>query len=221
MTPLDVAAIQYVGSSVISDNGDHIAYTLRIQADPLKENAPAHYQLHVYDIATNRNNAFVTRGSVRAVAFRPGHETITFLNRLDDARLTTLYEIPLAGGEARPLLEHATSIATYDWSPDGKSIAFVAPEETEDNMPNLPYQPEIYEGELTYRRGWVYDTESRERRQCSVDGNVESLLWSPDGTRLIMSVSSSPLVDDHYMEQQLKIVDGTSLKATATIDHAG
>ena len=221
MTPLDVAALKYVGSAVISDDGDHIAYTLRIQADPLKENKPAHFELHVYDVERDQNHVFVTRGSVRAVAFRPGHESITFLNRLDDAPRTILYEIPLTGGEARPLLEHATSISTYDWSADGKMLAFVAPEQKEDDAPVLPYQPEIYEGDLTYREAWMHDTDTGESTQLKVDGNVESAFWSPDGSKLVMSVSKSPLVDDHYMEQQLKIVDRQSRTVSATIDHAG
>ena len=221
MTPLDVAAIKYVGSAVISQDGNHIAYTLRIQADPLKENASAHYELHVYDVAREQNHTFITRGSARALAFRPGHQSVTFLNRLDDARKTTLYEIPLSGGEARPVLEHETSISTYAWAADGKTIGFVAPEVSQAEVSTLPYQPEIYEGNLTYNRAWSHNTETGESKQFDVEGNVESLIWSPKGNRLIMTASSSPLVDDHYMEQQLVIVDKKTMTVTGAIDHAG
>src|SRR5690606_22051992 len=83
LTPLDVAALKAVASAAWSDDGNTIAYTIRVQADPLVENKPARAELHLYHVATGASTPFVTRGHVRMVSFRPGHNVITFLNRLD------------------------------------------------------------------------------------------------------------------------------------------
>ena len=221
MTPLDVANLKFVGSIAASDDGHYIAYTLRIQADPLVENVPAHFELHLYDLKSDQSTPFCTRGTVRSVAFRPQHGTITFLNKLDDARTTTLYEIPLSGGEARTLVAFDRSIAQYDWSPDGRSVAFVSNEESQVPSTNLPYQPEVYQGNLTYRRGYIATPGQGEPVQLGIEGNVEAMYWSPNGDRLLMSRSKTPLVDDHYMTQKLSVYDIPKKKVTGTVDHEG
>jgi dipeptidyl aminopeptidase/acylaminoacyl peptidase len=126
LTPLDIAKIEYVSSAVINEAGTKIAYTVVVQADPLKENSSASLKLWLYDVAGKTSIPFITQGSLRDVHFRPNHTTITFLARRDGDSGTSLYEIPLAGGEASKIFEHNTSISSYEWSPDGDKIVFLA-----------------------------------------------------------------------------------------------
>ena len=220
LTPIDVANLKNVSSAVLSDDGKYVAYTLRVQADPLVENVPARSQLHVYDLEQGTSAAFITRASVRGVAFRPGHSTVTFLGRLDGAKRTAIYEISLAGGEASELVTHGTSISNYEWDPSGERVVFVATEASDKAASDLPYQPEIYEGDLSYRYCWIA-TPGSTAEKITDYGNIEVATWSPDGNQLLMSISSSPLVDDHYMEQTLHIVNPATGEKTASIDHAG
>lgn len=218
--PLDIAKIKTVGDVVLSDDGSTAAYTLNVYPDPLKENAPASSQLHLLDMESGESRPFLTRGSVSQVAFRPEHESITFLGRLGEETQTTLYEIALAGGEAIPLFSFETSIRSYEWAPNGKELAIIAPEKKEEKENKLPYQPEIYEENLTYARGYVVNVESEERQMIDIDGHVSVLHWSPDGNRLAVVSSPTPLVDDFYMHRSISIFDKNDLKsASATVDH--
>ncbi len=221
LLPIDVAKIKYVGNVIYSDDGNHLAYTLRIQSDPLIKNESAHYELHVYDVMTRKSKPFITRGSTRSIAFRPGHDELTFLNRLDGAKKTSLYSIPLSGGEAKELLQFKTSISNYQWSPNGKRLVFLAGEPQEGTESTLPYVPEIYESGLSWRKAWINDMHTGELKKLDIEGHVEAVSWSPDGEKLLVSAASTPLVDDHYMEQKLSIFSLTSMKIEATINHEG
>src|SRR6185503_12237537 len=47
-----------------------------------------------------------------------------------------IYLLSLDGGEAQPLTEVPRGIGPFEWSPDGKSIAFVATDEGKKETPN-------------------------------------------------------------------------------------
>jgi len=58
--------------------------------------------------------------------------------------LASLYEVPLGGGEAVKPFSFDTSIQSYEWAPDGQSLALVASDPgAEEMQTDLPYQPEM------------------------------------------------------------------------------
>jgi len=221
LTPLDVAALKSIASATWSDDGNSIAYTVRVQSDPLVENKPAHAELHLYNIATGTATPFVTRGSARMVSFRPGHDVITFLNRLDDDKVTGLYQIGLNGGEASLLYKFENSISYYQWSPDGKTLAFVARQAVEKEPATLPYKPELYEQNLPVQRIYIVEPGQGSAKELAVDGHFTELEWSPDGKRLLCAKAPTSLVDDGYMAMSLVVVDAMSMQVLGTIDHQG
>ena len=97
LTPMDVASLKAVAAAAWSADGSGIAYAVRVQSDPTVENKPARAELHLYNVAAGTSTPFVTRGNVRMIAYRPGHQVITFLNRLDNDKVTGLYQIGLTG----------------------------------------------------------------------------------------------------------------------------
>ena len=128
ITPLDVARLRMVAEQQISPDGKTVAYTLRVQRDPLKdENGGVWTELHVVDIPSKQTRPFVTgKITVRSISWTPDGSGISFLAKRDDDKFTSLYVIPIDGGEARRLISHETSISEYDWRPDGNEIAFIA-----------------------------------------------------------------------------------------------
>ncbi len=82
LTPMDVANIKTVSSALLSDDSGTVIYTLRVYPYPTEENAPATIQMHLLDVDRVESRPFLTRSSASQVAFRPGHNSVTFLARL-------------------------------------------------------------------------------------------------------------------------------------------
>jgi dipeptidyl aminopeptidase/acylaminoacyl peptidase len=218
LDPLDVAKIKQVGSITVSE-GNWAAFTVSVQADPLKENKPAHSELHLLNLDTKETTPFITSGSVRSIAFRPGKSSITFLSRRSEDKSTSLYEIPLAGGEAKKIFEFDYSISAYEWAADGMEIAFTATKRMNVESP-LPYQPEIYEENLPVRKGFIYSFSSNQVKELDLEHNIFGLHWSPTGDMMTAIIAPTSLVDDSYMKQKFVFVDARSLKISAEVDHA-
>ncbi|PHN06260.1 S9 family peptidase [Flavilitoribacter nigricans] len=226
ISPMDVAKIQSVGQVILHEDGELAAYTVSVPADPMKENKPASYRLYVVNLENGVSVPMVTSGTVRNIAFRPGHPSITFLAKREGDENTRLYEISLNGGEAQALYTYKNSISGYRWSPDGRHIAFYANEDpseeaAEKSEPALPYEPEIYEEGLSLSRAYVADVESEKIRAISVPGSISHLEWSDDGERMAIAAAPTSLVDDFYMKQVIHIVDAENLKVIQKIVHEG
>jgi|SRR5690554_1167487 len=128
ITPEDAIKTQNVTSSIISDDGKKIAYTVTHPADPYKSNEAAGSHLYVYEVENKKATPFVTSTSARGVAFRPGNESITYLSHSAEHKKTVLYEISLHGGASTVLFEFDRSISSYTWHPNGEIIAFTSME---------------------------------------------------------------------------------------------
>lgn len=225
LAPMDIAKLQSVSQVVLHEDGELAAYTVSVPADPLVENKTASYHLYLIDLETGQSMPMVTTGSVQTIAFRPLHGSITFLAKRPGDEVTRLYEISLQGGEAQPVFTPDNSISGYRWSPDGKRLAFYSRERpvAEEKGPDkkLPYEPEIYEEDLSLSRAYVADLEVNQTKPISVPGNISNLVWSDNGTRMAVAAAPTSLVDDFYMKQVIHIVDASTLTVTHKIDHEG
>jgi dipeptidyl aminopeptidase/acylaminoacyl peptidase len=223
LTPMKVAQMEQVNEIAVAPSGEKAIYTLRVQADPTEKNEPASYHLYMTDLASGNSMAYITSMSVSNIAFRPEHNSITFLGSRSADEPTSLYEIPMNGGEAQQILSFPTSIGSYSWASDGSHLAFMAADTTAIERSPLPYHPEIYEENMKQRRGYVTNLakEGHRPHQMQVEGSIYQMHWSPNGKRLAISVAPTPLVDDYYMHQQVKIVDHHGQKVFGTVQHRG
>lgn len=223
LTPQQVAKLKSVGEVVISGDGNQIAYTLQIQADPFEENKTASYHLYVLNSQTGTSAPIFTGSSVSSVQFRPEHNTLTFLAKNNGDETTSLYEIATNGGEAQKIYSFKTSILNYDWASDGNHIAFMAKEPVEKKEPILPYQPEIYEENLVQRRGYITNVAKTGHgfHRVQVAGSIYQMRWNPDRQRLAIAIAPTPLIDDYYMKQQVLIIDHHGEKVSGRVDHEG
>lgn len=222
LSPLDVARIESVTATAISPDGRHVAYTRAIPADPYTENAPARLELHVLDTATGASRPLHTETSVGGIAFRPQYGTVTFLTSLEPGEPRSLYEIPVEGGTPARLLTHERPILGYEWSPDGQHVAFMANEALADPASPLPYRPIFFEENLPQRLAFIHDvTAEGAPRAIRHVGSYYILAWSPSGQRLAVSVAPTPMVDDMFMKQRVKIVDPATGRIVQEIDNEG
>jgi dipeptidyl aminopeptidase/acylaminoacyl peptidase len=225
LTPLQNAKIRTVTSALISPDGQHVAFTKSIPADPLTENIRARTEIHVLNVSTGDTSALVTTGNITSPQFRPGSTTLSFLSRRDGDTGNTLYGIDVAGVGSEPerLIAHATSIIAYDWAPDGDHIVYMANEVLPESSNPLPYQPEIYEENLANRQLFIQNVarQNHDAHHIPVEGSVYLAVWSPDQSKIAISVAPTPHIDDFYMYQQVMIVDYRSREIVTQIDNAG
>jgi len=225
VTPHHVANTHSVSSSVISDDGDHIAFTISVPSNPYSENAPNSTELHVLDTESGISKPYYSVGSVGDVQFRPGHNSLTFLTKQAGDATRALYELPLDGGEAVKIFEYERNISSYTWHNDGEHIAFSSFLTAEKSDSPLPYTADVYEENQTQRPAYITNVEhahmNHEPHQIQVDGTVYMMKWSPDGSKLAVSAAPTPNVDDFYMAQSVVVVDYSSREVVAEVNNEG
>jgi dipeptidyl aminopeptidase/acylaminoacyl peptidase len=221
LTPLQVAALQSVAAVAISPDGRHAAYTLTAPPNPSELNDPTPTHLFIVDRESGTSRQLYAASGVTAIAFRPGHATVTFLTA-EQGVPRSVYEVPIAGGAARRVWGFDRPLLAYSWAPDGARMAFVANEPVRTPATPLPYRPVFYEENMPQRVGYVVDvTTDAAPRQIQRTGSYYLLEWSPAGDRIAVSVAPTPAVDDMYMQQSVLVVDATTLQVVASIDNSG
>jgi dipeptidyl aminopeptidase/acylaminoacyl peptidase len=219
--------LQAVTSLEISPDGGHIAYVLSKPRDPFEdETGPAHLELRVTDLEGN-SRPFVT-GKIRVsqIAWRPGNQEISFLAKREGDKQTSLYLIPLEGGESRKVLEHETDIANYSWSPDGDQFAFLASEaesDEEKKWREKGFNQEIYEESARPVRLWIAsikeDSRAGNPQVLDLPGSASVVHWSPAGEQMAVALAPTPLVDDSFMRRLVRIVHVNSGEVLAQLEH--
>ncbi|MDX1670745.1 MAG: S9 family peptidase [Balneolaceae bacterium] len=217
-----MAKLKNVDEVVISGDGNVIAYTLNVPANPLKKNESATDHLYILDPATGKSTPYFTDTDVSSILFRPNHNSITFLAKKQGDENRSIYEISLNGGEAQKLFSFDTSISDFVWSSDGEHLAFMADKPVDKKESKLPYVPEIYEENLVQQRGYVTNlSEGHGIHEVAVDGSVYQMHFSPDGEKLAVSAAPTPLIDDFYMKQQVYILSHDGQETIGQVDHKG
>lgn len=223
LTSEQVAEIKTVTSSVISEDGKFVAYTLSVPANPISENLRNSIHLYVLNTATGETLPYFTSASVSQVKFRPEKGTITFLSKLKGDKVNSIFEMSLTGGEATKLFSFSTNILSYSWQNDGKRLGFLISSSADAPKTSLSYSPDFYEETFSQRQAFIVHIEEdvAAPQQLNVEGSVYRLVWSPDGTKIAVSAAPTSSVDDSFMKQRVMIVDSKSRNVIAKIDNQG
>ncbi|MDH3732596.1 MAG: S9 family peptidase [Gemmatimonadota bacterium] len=209
MTIVDLIEMPGIGGPVISPDASQVLFT-RTDAD-WDSNAT---RTHIWRVgmdgaaAVQMTNGENGEGNPR---WAPDGSRIAFVARRGDEEASQIYLISNAGGEARALTEHPTSVNAIEWSPNGEWIYFVAQrEETEAEEARAAVKDNVFRYEEDLRRSdlWRASAETGEAEIVS-DGihHVRGYSVSRDGTKLLVQMSPTPLFDD-MLASELWIADG-------------
>ena len=227
-TAEDAARMNNVLEVALSPDGRTIAYTLAVPRDPVKgDNGSSWRELHVVNRRGSSRPYITGAVSIGGISWSPDGAMITYLAKRGEDKQTSLYGIPLDGGESRKILQHETSISGYHWSAAGDRFLFVAREKVaESKAKKKGFNAEVYEEEPQNGRLWIARPSEKEGEWSAnlvegIKGAVFSARWSPDRQRIAVAVAPRPFTDDFYMYQRVKIIDAATGELRAEVDHEG
>jgi hypothetical protein len=208
LTPWDVARIRSVSSAVMSPDGKHVAYLLLVPRDPWAprvggakyEDGPPWSELHVVNLTEHRSLPFITgEVNIEDIAWTPDGRSISFLAKRAGDKNTSLYSIPVDGGEARRILMHDTDISGYSWNPDGKHVALLAEDATPKKKKERReecFSAEVFEEDLTYTRVWIAAPDHSEIKPRKLDLEARYQPFAGRGRwQTCVVIATTPLID--------------------------
>ena len=105
-----------------------------------------------------------------------------------------IFLLNLQGGEPAPLTAHQTRIQNFEWSPDGRFIAFLAEEPRPVSKRKLPV---VVDADYQYAQIWIVEVATRQIRQLTRGPrHVTSFNWSPDGNWITFTARATPRLRD-------------------------
>ena len=169
------------------------------------EDGPARSELWLTGPGQSEGRLFLST-SFSSLTWSADGRSLLFLARREGDQATTLYRMPLNGGEARRLLVPPASIRYYSLSPDGHNLAFVCrlPKEkgpwAAKGFDQFAYGEEKEQAAL-----FLHDLKTNTSRRLDLQGAPWEVQFSPDGKLLAFWMSPKGTIDDRYMARALHV----------------
>ena len=201
LTPDDVLAFRNVEDAQISPDGLRVAFVV---GDSFKTDSKwPRSNIWIVDVAGGDPRQLSAGPRTDSLPrWSPDGGRLAFLSdRLIDGQ-RQVYLLSSDGGEALPLTDVRGAIPTprglnaMQWSPDGRSIAFLQEDpETDEERRKREVRDDAIEFEQhpKYVRVWVVDVITKALRSVSPDGlQIWEFAWSPDLRDMAAVVSNVP-----------------------------
>lgn len=210
VTHEDIFLLKRTGPPVLSPDGKLAVFSL---TEPDYDAAKQTSDLWVVrtDGSAPPRRLTATRAPESGVAFSPDSGSIAFTARREGDEAPQVYVLPLTGGEAWRLTNHAAGASSPRWSPDGKRILFQADFDPVDRKAKK-HTARVYDTfPIRYWNAWLDEKRPRLYVQDAVAGakTVEidpgpnfggafnptaggqtlSAEWSPDGEWIVFAAT--------------------------------
>src|SRR6267378_52767 len=132
-----------------------------------------------------------------------GVELLVFISDREDGQ-QQIYLMSMSGGEGRAITKGKRSVKAFEWSPDGKSIAFLAPDaktEEEEKKEKDKDDAKVVDKDDKHARLWIVDVATDETRALTkANWNFDELAWFPAGDRVVVK-GTDHTESDQYTER--------------------
>lgn len=230
ITVEDIPKIKSVIQTSVSPDGDNVAFTRSLPRTLyVDENGSNYSELYVVD-DKGVERPFITGSvNIKSIEWSNDSKTIYFLAKLKDDKFTSLYQIPVDGGQAQPVLAlKDTSISSYKLSPDNKQVAILAmpaADKSEKELKKLGFKAEVYEMGLKNKQLFIVDLAKADKpltpTALNVDNYVSDVNWAANGEKLLVKTQPTALIDDKYTKSMWHLFDIASNKVTLSFKTEG
>ncbi|KGK01585.1 hypothetical protein ND6B_0064 [Pseudoalteromonas sp. ND6B] len=230
ITVEDIPKIKSVIQTSVSPDGDNVAFTRSLPRTLyVDENGSNYSELYVVD-DKGVERPFITGSvNIKSIEWSNDSKTIYFLAKLKDDKFTSLYQIPVDGGQAQPVLAlKDTSISSYKLSPDNKQVAILAmpaADKSEKELKKLGFKAEVYEMGLKNKQLFIVDLAKTDKpltpTALNVDNYVSDVNWAANGEKLLVKTQPTALIDDKYTKSMWHLFDIASNKVTLSFKTEG
>jgi len=230
ITVEDIPKIKSVIQTSVSPDGDNVAFTRSLPRTLyVDENGSNYSELYVVD-DKGVERPFITGSvNIKSIEWSNDSKTIYFLAKLKDDKFTSLYQIPVDGGQAQPVLAlKDTSISSYKLSPDNKQVAILAmpaADKSEKELKKLGFKAEVYEMGLNNKQLFIVDLAKADKpltpTALNVDNYVSYVNWAANGEKLLVKTQPTALIDDKYTKSMWHLFDIASNKVTLSFKTEG
>ncbi|WP_409425725.1 MULTISPECIES: S9 family peptidase [unclassified Pseudoalteromonas] len=230
ITVEDIPKVKSVIQTTVSPDGDSVAFTRSLPRTLyVDENGSNYSELFVVD-DKGVERPFITGSvNIKSLQWSNDSKTIYFLAKLKDDKYTSLYQIPVDGGQAQAVMSlKGTSISSYQLSPDNKQVAILAmpaADKSEKELKKLGFKAEVYELGLKNKQLFIVDLAKADKpltpTALNVDNYVSDVNWAANGEKLLVKTQPTALIDDKYTKSMWHLFDIASNKVTLSFKTEG
>jgi dipeptidyl aminopeptidase/acylaminoacyl peptidase len=214
ITPQAIVSMRAVQGVAMRPDGGAVVYTV---TEPMADSkAPPNTELWFSDgkAETRLTN---NPGTDSGPQWSPDGNQIAFLSNRYGDHGNQIYLIEIHTGKARKLTKHQSGIASFAWSRDGNRIAYLAPASV---RPEEQARQAAGDDEIVFRisdhdrraapnRVWLADTATGAETLIPMgdaDTHVSGIVWSPDGSKLLLTVSQANNMDGEWIRSRIQVV---------------
>ena len=208
ITAEDIVNIRYIAQPVIDPSGNHVAYVKIIPRGADEKRGGSYREIWVtkLDGSDQRQYTFSPVNSWSPQWTPKGN--LSFLSRRKDHNPgTPIYILPFKGGEAKLLTDHKTGVGSYQWSPDGKWIAFTSRDQKSDDQKKAEKEGLdmiVMDQQHIYTRLWVYNVKAATYQKVfKQDLNVASFKWSSDSKTIVFQATDKTGADRDLLDRSI------------------
>lgn len=195
LTPEASLNIHFLSDLQLSPDGSRLAFV--VSEAPKAEKRAQH--VWMYEKSKNAARQFTfSNKSENTPRWSPDGTRLAFLSdRGGDEQ--QIYVMIAGGGEAVARTKGKSSVKTFEWSIDGKSIAFIAPDaktDEEEQKEKDKNDARAADKDEKHPRLWVIGIDSGEAKAVtSPKWEVKELAWMPSGENLVIVATDHPESD--------------------------